>query len=85
MEPNVIVKRTITFQKTLFENSFKAMKMAQEQSEKMMDNVLSQMSWIPEEGIKAIDQSVEFYKKARDDFKKSVDNGFEKMEEIFVQ
>lgn len=85
MMPNTIAKQTITFQKTLFENGFKAVKMTQEQTEKIMDNFLSRMSWVPDEGKKAISTSVSFYKKACDDFKKSVDNGFEKMEALFVQ
>jgi polyhydroxyalkanoate synthesis regulator phasin len=85
MEPAGIAKQTINFQKTLFENTFNAMKMVQEQTEKMMDTFLSQMSWVPDEGKKAISDSVEFYKKAREDFKKAVDDGFAKMEDMLVQ
>lgn len=85
MEPTIIAKQTITFQKALFENSFNAMMMVQEQTEKVMDTFLSQMSWVPEEGKKTISDSIEFYKKAREDFKKAVDDGFAKMEDMFVQ
>ena len=85
MEPTMIAKQTITFQKALFENSFNAMKMVQEQTEKVMDTFLAQMSWVPDEGKKAIGDSIDFYKKAREDFKKAVDDGFSKMEEMLVQ
>jgi hypothetical protein len=85
MEPKGIAKQAITFQKALFENTFNAMKMVQDQTEKMMDAYLSQISWIPEEGKKTISDSAKFCKKARDDFKKAVDDGFVKMEELFVQ
>jgi hypothetical protein len=85
MEPATIAKQTIAFQKALFENSFNAMKMVQDQTEKMLNTFLGQLSWVPEEGRKAITESVDFYKKARDDFKEAVDKGFSKMEEMFVQ
>jgi hypothetical protein len=83
MEPKGIAKQTVAFQKNLFENSFNAMKMVQDQTEKMMETFLSQMSWVPEEGKKAISDTVEFCKKACDDFKKTVDDGFAKMEDMF--
>ena len=85
MEPGTIAKQTIAFQKTLFENSFNAMKMVQDQTEKMLNTFLGQLSWVPDEGKKAIGESVDFYKKAREDFKKAVDEGFAKMEGMFVQ
>jgi hypothetical protein len=85
MEPTTMAKQTLAFQRSLFENSFTAMKMVQDQTEKMLSTFLGQMSWVPDEGKKAITESIEFYKKARDDFKKAVDNGFAKMEEMFVQ
>ncbi len=85
MERGTIAKQTIAFQKTLFENSFNAMKMVQDQTEKMLNTFLGQLSWVPDEGKNTISESVEFYKKARDDFKKAVDEGFAKMETMFAE
>jgi len=85
MEPGKIAKQMITFQKTLFENSFNAMVMIQEQTEKMTETFLERLPWLPEEGKKAVADSIGFYKKARVDFRKSVDNGFEKLEELFIE
>lgn len=82
MEPKGMAKQTIAFQKTLFENSFNAMKMVQDQTETMMNTFLSQCAWGSDEEKKAVSDSVEFYKKARDDFKKAVDDGFIKIEEM---
>jgi hypothetical protein len=82
MEPKGIAKQAITFQKALFENTFNAMKMVQDQTETMVETFLSQISWGPEEGEKTIGDSIEFYKKAREDFKKAVDDGFTKMEDM---
>ncbi len=83
MEPAKIANQMISFQKNLFESAFGAMSMVQEQTEKMVNTFFNQFPWIPEEGKKAITDSVKMYKEARDNFKKSVDDGFAKMEEMF--
>ncbi len=84
METEKIANQMISFQKTLFDSSFNAVKMAQDQTEKMTNSFMDKLSWIPEDGKKAVNDSADFYKKARDDFKKSVDNSFTKMEEMFA-
>jgi hypothetical protein len=83
MEVGRIAKQMINFQKSLFENAFNAMCTIQDQTEKMTNSFLNQLPWIPEEGKKAAANSVEVYKKARDDFKKAVDDGYAKLEELF--
>lgn len=85
IESGKIVTQTLAFQKTLFENSFNAMIMIQEQTEKMVTAFLTQLPWVPEDGKKTMGESVKMYKDARDNFKKAVDDGFVKMEEMFVQ
>ena len=85
MEPGKIANQTISFQKTLFENTFNAMVMIQDQTEKMISVFLTQLPWVPEEGKSAIGDSVKMYKEARDNFKKAVDDGFTKMDGMFVQ
>ena len=84
MDSKGMGKQVITFQKTLFENSFNAMKTVQDQAETMMDTIMGQLPWVPEEGKQSINTSIEFYKEARDNFKKAVDDGFVKMEEMFA-
>ncbi len=83
MEPGKMALQMISFQRTLFESTFSAMCTVQDQTEQMTNTFLKQMNWMPEETRKSINDSVEMYKKAREDFKKSVDQGFEKFEEIF--
>ncbi len=83
MEPGKIAKQMILFQKTLFENNFAAMNAVQDQTEKIFNTFMDQLPWVPEEGKKAVNDSVKFYKKAREDYKKAVDDGFAKMEELF--
>ncbi len=85
METGKIANQTITFQKSLFENTFSAMSMVQDQTEKMTNSFLTQLPWVNEDGKKAVNDAVKMYKEARDNFKKAVDDGFVKMEEMFVQ
>jgi len=84
MEMQKMGKQLINFQKSLFENSYHAMNMVFEQTENMVNSFLKQMPMVPEQSKKAMDDVLVFYKKSRDDFKKAVDDGFIKMEEIFI-
>ena len=84
MEPQKLAKQMVSFQKSVFENSYHAMNMVVEQTENMAKSFMSQMPMVPEESKKAVDEALDFYKKARDDFKKAVDEGFSKMEELFA-
>jgi hypothetical protein len=84
MEPKQIAKQMIDFQKATFDNSFNAMGMVQEQAERMVNMSLSQATWLPEEGKKAIEDWIGAYKKGCEDFKKTVDDNFKKVEDFFA-
>lgn len=84
MDSGKIAKQVVGFQRTLFENSFGAMTLVQDQTEKMMNTFMSQIPLVPEEGKKSVTNSIEVYKKARSDFKKAVDDGFDKLENLFM-
>jgi len=79
-----MLKQMVEFNKTTFDNSFKAMVMLQEQTETMINTMLGQATWLPEEGRKAIKDWVKAYKKGRDEFKKLVEESFEKVEDFFA-
>lgn len=85
MDTTQMAKQTLEFQKTIFNNSFKAMVLAQDQTEKMLASYIEKLPWTTEENKKSLDASVEMGKKARDDFKKAVDEGYAKFEEMLVQ
>jgi uncharacterized coiled-coil DUF342 family protein len=55
------------------------MAMLQAQTEKTFQTSLEQTFWLPEEGRKMIDEWLESYKRGRDDFKKAVDENFQKI------
>jgi hypothetical protein len=83
MDQKQLVKQMIDFHKASFDNSFNAMVMIQEQTEKMAKTFLDQANWLPEDGKSVLSQWVGAYKKGRDDFKKSVDENFHKVDEYF--
>ena len=74
----------IDFQKTTFDNTFDAVVAFQDQTEKMVNVLMEQAVWIPEDGKKAVHEWGAVYKKGRDDFKKTVDENFNKFEGFFT-
>ena len=84
MDSAKIAKQMIDFQKTMFDNTFNAMVLVQEQTERMADSLLDQATWMPAEGKDAISGWVDAFKKGREDFKKSVDENFKRVEDFFT-
>lgn len=85
METTQIAKQTLAFQKTVFDNSFNAINMVQDQSEKMFNGYLDNLPWLTEEGKESLQTSVDMMKQVRDDFRKAVEDGFIKIEEMLEQ
>ena len=83
MDQKHLFKQIIDFQKATFDNSFKALATLQEQGETMINASLNQAEWLPAEGKKAITEWLEAYKKARTEFKNTVDNNYKKVQEFF--
>ena len=50
METTQFAKQALGFQKTMFDNSFNAMTMVQDQTEKMVNGYLDQLPWVTAEG-----------------------------------
>ena len=85
MEQTKIAKQMIGFQKTVFDNSFNALAIVQDQTESMINNFMGQFPWVTEEGKKQMSETYTYTKKARDDFKKAVDDGYTQFEKLFDQ
>ncbi len=83
MDNKTVARQMVEFNKTAFDNSFKAMTMVYEQNEKMIEAFLGQASWLPAEGRKALQDWMESYKKGCQDFKKIVDDNYAKVEGFF--
>jgi hypothetical protein len=84
MEPKQIAKQVIDFNKTAFDNSFEALIVVQDQTEKMVNSIIEQNTLLPAEGKKAVADWVKSYKKGRNDFKTAADEGFKKVESFFA-
>jgi hypothetical protein len=83
MEQGKIAKQMIDFHKATFDNTFNAMSILQEQTERMVNMFLEQSPWVPEDGRKAINEWVKTYKKGRSEFKATVDDSFKKVDDFF--
>ncbi len=85
METTQFAKQALDFQKVMLDNSFNAMVMVQDQTEKMVNGYLDQLPWVTAEGKKTLETSGDVTKKARDDFKKAIDEGFSKIEQLLEE
>jgi len=78
-----MLKQMIDFQRFTFDNSFDAMAMVQDQTEKVVENFVAKASWLPEEGRKAIEDWVKTYQHGRSTFKNEMNENFTKVESYF--
>lgn len=82
MDTTQMAKQTLGFQKTIFDNSFNAMILVQDQTEKMLNSYIENLPWVTEEAKKSLETSVEMGKKARDDFRNAVNDSYDKFEDM---
>jgi polyhydroxyalkanoate synthesis regulator phasin len=81
MNNKEILSQMVQFNKTIFDNAFKAMQMAQDQGEKLITSMVDQATWLPEDGRKTITNWVQAYQKGVKEFKNHVDQQYQKVEE----
>ena len=75
----------IDFNKATLDNTFDAMVLLQQQTEKMVNTFMAQATFLPEEGKKMLNEWVQTFNKGREEFKKSVDESFAKVETYFTE
>lgn len=85
MDNKQMINQVIKFNKTIFDNAFKAMTMAQEQGEKIITAALDQASWLPEEGKTAVLNWLKTCRKGGETFKSAVDEQYQKVEDYFAK
>ena len=83
MDQKQVLKQMIDFNKAAFNNTFNAFVMLQEQAESMSNTLLTQATWLPQEGKNAIEELVKNSKTGRETFKKTVDESFKKVGDFF--
>ena len=85
MDPKLIAKQMIVFNKTAFDNNFRAMQALQEQTERLVNKFWDKSPMFPEEGKKVISDWMTAYKKGCKDFKRVMDDNFKKVEDFFEE
>jgi hypothetical protein len=83
MDAMTPVKQLITMQKNFFDNAFEATCRLQDQAEEMNEALFKNMPFMTDPGKKMVDDAVAMGKKARDSYKKAVDEGFARLEDLF--
>jgi hypothetical protein len=77
---NQACNQMMEFNKAAFNNTFNAMALIQEQTERMMNLSLEQATMLPKEGKKVLTEWLSAYRKGGDLFKKAVEDSFQKLE-----
>ncbi|HNR30552.1 MAG TPA: hypothetical protein PKI11_06660 [Candidatus Hydrogenedentes bacterium] len=78
-----VMLSVIDFQKTTFDNTFKIIGQVQEQSEKAIQNLIEDASWLPKEGKAIIKEWIRMLRVGRSDFQKTVDKSFDLVTDYF--
>jgi hypothetical protein len=81
MEQKHIFKQMIDFNRSVFDRSYSAMVIWQDQMERAARALQEQASWLPNETQVIVDEWVDAFKKGRDEFRKAVVGSFDKASE----
>jgi hypothetical protein len=84
-QPKQMLKQMIDFNKAAFDNALNNMAMLQGQMESIINTFVDQSTGTTEEGKKAAKEWAAIYKKGFEDFKRSVDDNFKKVDSFFQQ
>ena len=85
MQQKQMLKQMIDFNKAAFDNALNNMAMLQGQMESIINTFVNQSTGMTEEGKKAAKEWAAIYKKGFEDFKRSVDDNFKKVDSFFQQ
>lgn len=84
MEKQQAFKQMMEFNKAAFDNTFNAITLLQDQTERMLNLSLEQATMLPKEGKKVFTEWLKACTKGSETFKKAVDDSFQKMEGFFA-
>jgi hypothetical protein len=77
-------KQMLDLQKTTLDQSYNVMLAMQDQSEKLMQGVMEQAAWIPDESKMVVKGWINALKKSESDCKQMMDDYFASIENFFV-
>jgi hypothetical protein len=84
-EPRKMAKQILDFHKASFDTYFNNLIMIQEQMDRMSSMFMDQTTALPEEAKKAMTYWTKTYKKSCDEFKKTVDDNYKRVEAFFAE
>lgn len=78
MDPKLIAKQVMDFNKFVFDSGFNTMCVLQDMTGKAVSTYVQQMPWIPEESKRVFDDWMNAVKSGRERFKSAVDENYKK-------
>jgi len=85
MDPQLMTKSILQFNKSLFDSTFKTISIFQEQSERMITSFVDKAAWLPEDGKTVIHNWLSTHKKLRDEIKAAADDKYETITDYFTK
>ncbi len=85
MEPQDVQRQILHGAKNYMQTAFEAINMLQDQFEKMMVLIIEQQMASQKESQKVMAEWFESFKKGREEFRKSFDEGLSRAEELLAQ
>lgn len=85
MQHNKVLQQMMSYNKMVFDSTFKTMMAFQEQAERMFNTYLEQTTGLPDEWKKALGEWSEAFKKSCEDYRRTAEENFQKIDAIFTQ
>ncbi len=83
LDSQKMASAVLSFQQATFNNTYSTMNMFQDQTERMVNTFLEQVPGLPLESKKMLQGWMENCKKARDEYKKTIEEAFKNLETHF--
>jgi hypothetical protein len=84
MEQKHAMRELISFNKSVLDQAFNVMALLQEQTERLITISLEAAQVLPQEGRKDLSEWLKVGKKGGEIFRKTVDDGFQKLESFWA-
>ncbi len=82
-DPSNMGKDVLSFMKSSFDTTFDNMVKIQDLNSKMFKDMIGKGKEVQEDGVKMVDDFVENAKKGRDEYRRLMEDGFQKIEDMF--
>lgn len=84
-DPSQFALKFMEMQKSAIDNTYDSIVALQNQTEKIALSFLEQIPYMPQDSMKMIDEWSAAYKKSQNEYKKSFDENYKKLEDFFLE